>query len=83
VKWRKQLTDGLPIEVFSNYYYYNTNIKNLLTTVYSVVIKKNNFRIINLYDKKPCSYLDLANNFLKNKKMSNTSLKQVYFNFLY
>ena len=80
MKWRKQLTDGLPIEVFSNYYYYNTNIKDLLTTVYSVVTKKNNFRIINLYDKKSCSYLDLANNFLKKKKLSSTFLKQVYFN---
>jgi dTDP-4-dehydrorhamnose reductase len=78
-KWRKQLADGLPIEVFSNYYYYNTSIKDLLITVYSVVTKKNNFRIINLYDKKRFSYVDLANSFLK--KTSKTFLKKVYFNF--
>ena len=76
VKWRKQLLNKLKIQVLNNYYYYNTNINKLINTIYYTIKKSNHLKIINLYNKKPSSYFNLAQNFLKERGYNKSSLKK-------
>jgi dTDP-4-dehydrorhamnose reductase len=76
VKWRKQLLNKLKIQVLNNYYYYNTNINKLINTIYYIIKKRNHLKIVNLYNKKPSSYFNLAQNFLKERGYNKSSLKK-------
>ena len=78
-KWRKQLSNKLKIQVLNNYFYHNTNVNKLINSIYFTIKKNNHLKIINLYNKKPSSYFNLAQNFLKETGYNKKFLQKTNF----
>jgi dTDP-4-dehydrorhamnose reductase len=78
VKWRKELKSNLYINVFYNYYFYNTDLRKLINLVHKIIKKKKPIsRFINFYEKKRIYYLELAKIFLNKMNLDQSHLKKV------